>query len=281
MTQKISAKEIILERGLKPKKSFGQNFMLDQQVNSIFAGALAGLGHNLRVIEIGAGTGSLTRHLLKFAEVVHAVERDRDLIPILSAEFEDAIAEKKLVLHEADGARFDLSSLFSVDKPGVLAGNLPYHLTSSILFLALRHIECLQGAVFLVQKEVADRLAASPNTKQYGFLTVVLKLVFKIERVAIVNRNAFWPIPKVDSAIIQLARLENGSKISDLEKFIVFVRETFQQRRKKLSTILRNKLNTDQFLRAQIDPNLRPENLTPEQFLVLFNEQQNPAHKSP
>ncbi len=272
MSEKISAKEIILQRGLKPKKSFGQNFMLDQQVNSVFAGAVASLGPNLSVVEIGAGTGSLTRHLLSFAKLVHAVERDRDLVPILAAEFTEAIASQKLVIHEADGARFDISSVLSAEAPGVLVGNLPYHLTSSIIFLGLRHIDCLKGAVFLVQKEVADRLAASPNSKEYGFLTVVLKLVFKIEKVSTVNRAAFWPVPRVDSAIIKFARLENGAKISDLEKFIVFVRETFQQRRKKLSTILRHKIGVEQFEKANIDPNLRPENLSPEQFLALFNQ---------
>ena len=269
MTHKNSAKDIILLRGLKPKKSFGQNFMLDQQVNSIFAHAVTDFGP-VNVVEIGAGTGSLTRHLLNASLKVDAVERDRDLVPILMQEFSEDLVAGRLVIHEADGARFNLSSVLSHENPGVLVGNLPYHLTSSIIFLALHHIECLKGAIFLVQKEVADRLNAGPSTKEYGFLTVVLKLLFKIDKVANVNRNAFWPVPKVDSAIIRLTRLKNGPEIPDLEAFIVFVREVFQQRRKKLSTILRNSISLEQFEQVSIDPNLRPENLSPEEFLRLL-----------
>lgn len=270
MTNKLSAKELILQRGLRPKKSFGQNFMLDQQVNRSFAAAVADFGNDVNVVEIGAGTGSLTAHLLSFAKVVHAVERDRDLVPVLKEEFKEAIAQTKLVIHEADGARFPLEQVISTDDPGVLVGNLPYHLTSSIIFLAITHVASLRGAVFLVQKEVADRLAAPANTKQYGFLTVVLKLMFHIDKVCLVNRAAFWPVPKVDSAIVRLRRLKDGKTIPDQEKFIAFVREVFQQRRKKLSTILRGVINEEQFSRANIDPNLRPENLLPEQFLELF-----------
>ncbi len=270
MTNKLSAKELLLQRGLRPKKSFGQNFMLDQNVNRSFAAAVSDFGKDLRVIEIGAGTGSLTAHLLGFAKEVHAVERDRDLVPVLKEEFKDFIAAKKLIIHEADGARFAIDQVVSEESPGVLLGNLPYHLTSSIIFLAINHVNSLLGAVFLVQKEVADRLAAQPSTKEYGFLTVVLRLLFSIDKVCLVNRAAFWPVPKVDSAILRLRRLKNGAIIEEQDKFIAFVREIFQQRRKKLSTILRNQVSEAQFAEASIDPNLRPENLHPEQFLTLF-----------
>lgn len=270
MTNKLSAKELILQRGLRPKKSFGQNFMLDQQVNRSFSQAVADFGAALKVIEIGAGTGSLTTHLLSFAKEVHAVERDRDLVPVLHEQFKEFIESQQLIIHEADGARFPIEQLASPKSPAVLVGNLPYHLTSSIIFLAINHAQSLQGAVFLVQKEVADRLAALPNTKQYGFLTVVLKLIFSIDKVCLVNRAAFWPVPKVDSAIIRFRKIKDAPVIDSQEKFIVFVREVFQQRRKKLSTILRHQVSAEQFAKANIDPNLRPENLSPEQFLGLF-----------
>lgn len=272
MNQKPSAKSTILDRGLKPKKSFGQNFMLDQRVNLTFAHAVRSFGEGV-VVEIGAGTGSLTNHLLESATVVHAIERDRDLIPILKEQFADAEKNGSLVLHEADGARFDLANVLQKNHPGVLVGNLPYHLTSSVVLLALKHRALLKGMVFLVQKEVADRLIAPPNNKDYGFLTVVVKLAFTLERVTNVDRSAFWPVPKVDSSIIKLTTRDSGiSQITDIDQFIKFVREIFQKRRKKLSTILAHRLTKDNFKNLGIDPNLRPENLDPKSFLVLYAE---------
>lgn len=265
------SKSVILERGLKPKKSFGQNFMVDQRVNVKFADAVFSFGDDVSVIEIGAGAGSLTHHLKTHARVVHAIERDRDLVPILRDEFADDIAQGRVIIHEADGARFDIGSIFAPSNTGVLVGNLPYHLTSSIIFLALAHRQHLKGCVFLVQKEVADRLVASPNNKQYGFLTVVLNLGFKLERVSNVDKSAFWPAPKVDSTIIKMTCGDYGiEKIDDVNRFVAFVRETFQKRRKKISTILSSTLSKDDLSKI-VDPDLRPENLTPEQFIALYN----------
>lgn len=266
-----SPKTSILSRGLKPKKSFGQNFMIDQRVNSVFADAVRALSDGKPVLEIGAGTGSLTDHLLGVSTRVHAVERDRDLIPLLSEHFRAQILDGRLVLHEADGARFDIGSIFSVDSKGILVGNLPYHLTSTIVLLALTNVEKLVGAVFLVQKEVADRLAADPNCKTYGFLTVLLKLAFDVKKVINVDKSAFWPAPKVDSAIIQLRSADHGfSTVDDVQALIFFVREIFQKRRKKISTIMSGKMDKAQLISVGINPDLRPENLTPTEFLRMF-----------
>ncbi|HXW54011.1 MAG TPA: 16S rRNA (adenine(1518)-N(6)/adenine(1519)-N(6))-dimethyltransferase RsmA [Myxococcota bacterium] len=266
-----SAKTTIVEHGLKPKKSFGQNFMMEQNVNVMIKTAVASLGQASAVVEIGAGTGSLTHHLLSVSPKAHAVERDRDLIPILAERFKDEVARDHLIIHEADGVQFVLSSVMSADEPGVLVGNLPYHLTSSIILLALKNRSLLLGAVFLVQKEVADRLLAEPNNKQYGFLTVILNLGFSLSRVAVVNKAAFWPVPKVDSAIIKMTVSDHGiSEVKDLDRFIVFVREIFQKRRKKLSTIFKGTLGAADFLALSIDADARPENLKPRQFLDLF-----------
>jgi len=262
-------------RGLRPKKSFGQNFMMDQQINARFAAAADTIACGAPVVEIGAGAGSLTEHLLKITKVVHAIERDRDLIPVLREKFAEQIDSGNLILHEADGARFDLRSIFCEESPGVIVGNLPYHLTSSITLLALRNHAVLKGAVFLVQKEVGDRLAAGPHNKDYGFLTVVLNLGFDITTVCNVHRDSFWPIPRVDSVIISLKAVDRGiSKINNFEEYLHFVRQFFQKRRKKLSTIVKGltqNLDLDLDLaRVGIDGNLRPENLTPQQFLLLF-----------
>jgi 16S rRNA (adenine1518-N6/adenine1519-N6)-dimethyltransferase len=266
-----SPKTCILQRALKPKKSFGQNFMVDQRINSIFAQAVGSIGKNLPIIEIGAGTGSLTAHLLDISSILHAIERDRDLIPILYEQFPSEINEKRLVIHETDGARLDFSTILSDGEKAVLVGNLPYHLTSSIIILAQKNLSKLVGAVFLLQKEVAERLAASPNSKQYGFLTVILRLSFEIEKVSYVDKNSFWPIPKIDSCIIKMRVCDQGiGEIKDINSFMVFVREIFQKRRKKMSTIFKNQMTKDDFLHLNIDPNARPENLCPKQFLAMF-----------
>jgi 16S rRNA (adenine1518-N6/adenine1519-N6)-dimethyltransferase len=264
-----SPKSTILGRGLKPKKSFGQNFMVDQKINETIKKAVFSFGEGLLVVEIGAGTGSLTRHLLQVAPLVHAIERDRDLIPILKEHFAEQLASGHLILHEADGARFDLAKV--LHTPGVLVGNLPYHLTSSIVLLALRKRSLLKGAVFLVQKEVADRLVANPHSKDYGFLTVIVKLAFTIKKIAHVDRSTFWPVPNVDSALIAMATADDELSGVDLERLIIFVREIFQKRRKKISTIMNGKLTKDEFEQLGIDSDLRPENLLPAQFLQMFS----------
>jgi 16S rRNA (adenine1518-N6/adenine1519-N6)-dimethyltransferase len=245
--------------------------MVDQRINAVFAGAVKALSEGRPVLEIGAGTGSLTSHLLTISPLVHAIERDRDLVPILREHFAEELSKGHLVLHEADGARFDIAAVFSTNNQGVLVGNLPYHLTSSIILLALSHRALLCGAVFLVQKEVADRLVAEPNNKHYGFLTVILKLAFTVKKIANVDKSAFWPAPKIDSAIIQLTTADHGiNLVENTQNLIVFVREIFQKRRKKLSTILSGTIDRDSLTDLGIDPNLRPENLSPDQFLKLY-----------
>lgn len=222
------------------------------------------------VLEIGAGTGALTAALLKRFTFVHAVERDRELIPILREHFANEIEAKKLTLHEKDGARFDIKEFFH-DQKLAMVGNLPYHLTSSIIILALKHSHLLKGAVFLVQKEVADRLCAAPRTKDYGFLTVLLNLAFSLEKIARVDRASFWPVPRVDSAIIKMTATDRGiTEIADLDEFLVFVRGIFQKRRKKINTILNKKLDHEQWSILAISPDQRPEELSSEQFLNLF-----------
>lgn len=265
-----SPKTTLTSRGLAPKKSFGQNFMMDQRINAIFAQAASGFGQGLPMVEIGAGTGSLTEHLLGLCPLVHAIERDRDLVPILRERFSQELAQGSLVIHEADGARFDLSTVFASDKPGIVVGNLPYHLTSSIMLMAMQYRHLIRGAVFLVQKEVADRLASMPNSKDYGFLTVVLNLAFRIHKVHQVDKSAFWPVPKIDSTIIALTPRAEQKNIDDIDGFISFVRSIFQKRRKKLSTIVAGLISKETLINLGINPDARPENLNPEQFVLLF-----------
>jgi 16S rRNA (adenine1518-N6/adenine1519-N6)-dimethyltransferase len=273
----ISPKALLEQKDLRPKKSFGQNFMLDQNINRIIADAAKSLCSpgTVELIEIGAGTGSLTTHLQALGLPLHAIERDRDLVPILREQFEANLAGGQFFLHEADGVSIDYEALLSLGAQGVVVGNLPYHLTSSIL-IKLLHTRKIIGGVFLLQKEVADRLASKPNSKEYGFLTVMLALAFKVELVTNVNRNAFWPVPNVDSAVIRLVALDKTrSHEYDVDGLLKFVRSIFQKRRKKLSTILKPDFASGDFLAVGIDPDLRPENLAPQQFLQLFIHNEN------
>jgi 16S rRNA (adenine1518-N6/adenine1519-N6)-dimethyltransferase len=265
---------IIRDHGLSPKKSFGQNFMCDDFVNQKIAEAAKNLlaSSSSPMIEFGAGTGALTKSLLQFGNTIHAIERDRDLVPILKQQFKNEISSNNLFIHEADGAKFDLSSLCSHKNPGVLVGNLPYHLTSSIIILALKNWSRISGAVFMVQKEVATRLLSQPNSKDYGFLTAVLNTGFEIHKVMDVDRSAFWPQPNVDSSVVLMRSVENGvSKIADIGGFLLFVRKIFQQRRKQIKNCLKDysaqKIN---FCELKIDENKRPENLSEQDFLKLF-----------
>jgi 16S rRNA (adenine1518-N6/adenine1519-N6)-dimethyltransferase len=245
--------------------------MVDERINQVIADAARSLGENLPVIEIGAGSGSLTKHLINYFSCVHAVERDRDLVPVLRDFFKATLSSKNLFIHEADGARFNIAKVLD-NKAGILVGNLPYHLTSSILILTLINYKILSGAVFLVQKEVALRLAAEPNSKDYGFLTAVLCLAFRIELVAYVDKTSFWPVPKIDSAVIKLITRDAGiSALNNISDYLFFVRSIFQKRRKKLSTILSH-FSRDVFASININADLRPENLAPAEFLKLYNK---------
>lgn len=267
MSSSVKAK--LISRGLKPKKSFGQNFMIDQNINHILAEAVLSLGSH-SCLEIGAGTGSLTNHLLKVCPLLYAVERDRDLIPMLAEEFKDDILNHKLILLEDSIKNLNLSSYFSIINKGILVGNLPYHLTSSILLLAITYKNILHGCIFLIQKEVADRLLAKPHSKDYNFLTVILQLVFSLSRVHQVSKHAFWPIPKVDATIIKLIPKPSILKDDEITGMITWVRSLFQKRRKQLGTILSAKLSAADFMSININPHDRPENLTGDQFITLY-----------
>lgn len=266
-----SPKQILIENKILPKKSFGQNFMMDENINKKIA-SLIPIFNGASVIEIGVGTGSLTKELLKHVPLVYGIEKDRDLIPIIQEQFKKEINDKSFILFEENAAKFDLNKVASESNPGAIIANLPYHLTSSFILMVIENFSILSGAVFLIQKEVADRLCSKENDKNYSFLTVVLQLIYTTEKSFFVPKTCFWPVPKVDSAVITLRkRKEIIIKQSELLLFINFVKTVFQQRRKKLSSILKSLSSVD-MSKATTDLNLRPENLSPAQFYKLFKE---------
>jgi 16S rRNA (adenine1518-N6/adenine1519-N6)-dimethyltransferase len=230
-----SPRALLAKYGLRAKKSWGQNFLGDEAILDSIA-ALAATAPGERVVELGAGLGHLTARLLARGAEVVAVERDRDMARVLRGE----LGERATVL-EADAARIDYAAL-AVSSPPVLrlavVGNLPYHLTSPILFGLLDQARYVSRAVLLLQREVAERLAASPGTKAWGLLSVLLqeKATVSVER--IVPPGAFHPPPKVESAVVRIAFGPERPGAPDPARFRKLVKAGFGQRRKTLANAL-------------------------------------------
>ncbi len=236
---------LLRAHGLAPKKSFGQNFLLDAEVLRNIAAACVPdneCGRAL-VIELGAGLGALTSELTKRAAHVFAVERDRDLVPLLRAELATAIGEQRLEVVEDDAKTVSFQELLGTGKsagtdtaetsPRVLCGNLPYQLTGPLLQRAVEHSSTFDRAVFLVQKEVAERLAAEPSTKEYGALTVFVQAAFEVRKLRLVHPGSFHPAPDVTSAVIVL-RSRRPPIAHETERFRAIVKGAFSSRRKTL-----------------------------------------------
>jgi 16S rRNA (adenine1518-N6/adenine1519-N6)-dimethyltransferase len=260
---------VLRRHGLWARKRWGQNFLHDPHVLAAIVRA-SGAAPGRRVIEIGAGVGTLTAHLLATGATVHAIERDRDLCEVLRAELGE---NPQFVLHEADAVRFDYAALAG-GAPIDVVGNLPYHLTGPLLFALLHHHDVTGRWVVMVQREVAQRLCAGPGTKTYGGLTVAMSRLRAIDWVVDVPRGAFLPAPRVDSAVVRLdPRAQPRGEVRDAEGYLELVRRSFQQRRKTLLNALTAMSDRDRargwLAAAGIEPGVRPERLTPEQFAAL------------
>ncbi len=227
------ARALLRGAGLRPKKSFGQNFLVTPRVAEQIAEAAVPEGERLRatVVEIGAGTGALTSALLERAGRVIAIERDRDLVPLLRAAFEAEITERRLEVVEADAKTFDYEAR-AHGEPFVICGNLPYQITGPLLERATAMAGRLTRAVFMVQREVAERLAAKPETKEYGALTVFVRAAFEVETLMRVRPGSFFPPPEVTSAVVLLT--PRADRIPETPRFRALVHAAFEQRRKTL-----------------------------------------------
>jgi 16S rRNA (adenine1518-N6/adenine1519-N6)-dimethyltransferase len=244
--------------GIRPKRSFGQNFLADDiHLAKIAALALARAKDPARtVVEMGAGLGALTQFLVDGGATVHAVERDRELVPLLKKRFDG----RPLTVHEDNALTFPLDV---VKGGGAIAGNLPYHHAAQLAARALDAWPHLGGACFLVQLEVGERMAAKPGTKDYGSLTVTLQSRFDVKLAHVVPKGAFWPVPEVDGGVVTFDPLPapRGAphELATLEKL---VRAAFQQRRKTVRNGLKSVGVDDETLhKAGIDPAARAEDI--------------------
>ena len=269
----------LLERyDLRAKKTWGQNFLGDPGVLNDIA-ALAAPAAGETVVELGAGLGHLSARLLRRGARVVAVERDRDMVRVLRRELGD-----RLMLLEADAARLDwpgLATRFGTsDAPGAaprlaVAGNLPYHLSSPILFSLLDSAPSIRRAVFLLQREVAERLAAEPGGKEYGLLSVLLQRQAEVEVARRVPAGAFWPPPKVESAVLCARFRPPADAVLDEARFRRLVKAGFAQRRQTLRNALEaGRVAPPERLAAAleaagIDPARRGETLSVAEWAAL------------
>jgi len=255
--------ELLRAHGLRPKKEWGQNFLGDPQVLDALA-ALARLRPGGTVVELGAGLGHLTRALLATGARVVAVERDRELAPILRAELPGA------EVVEADAKSFDLSAAAAGGKV-VVCGNLPYHLSSPILFHLLDQRRLVRRAVLLLQREVAERVAAAPGGRQYGVLSVLVQHAADAHIGLEVGRHAFTPPPEVDSSALVLEFLDQPrAEVRDEARYRKLVKTAFAQRRKTLWNALAPLEGGRAALeRAGIDPKRRAETLSVAEFAAV------------
>ncbi|MCA9681911.1 MAG: ribosomal RNA small subunit methyltransferase A [Myxococcales bacterium] len=270
--------ELLRRHGQAPRKSWGQNFLHAREIHLQIAAA-AGAAPGLAIIEIGAGLGTLTAHMLAAGAEVDAIERDRDLCEVLRQELGELPGFR---LHEADAVRFDYSALAStlhergLPRPPVV-GNLPYQLTGALLFALLEHDAHTGTWVVMVQREVADRMCAAPGSKRYGGVTGALSRVRSIRMVCPVSRGCFLPPPRVDSAVIRLdPRPAPLGEVADPKGYLQLVRTCFQRRRKTLAnalTGLPDVADRDQAIAwitsAGLDPQIRPERLGPAEFAAI------------
>jgi 16S rRNA (adenine1518-N6/adenine1519-N6)-dimethyltransferase len=250
----------------RARKRFGQHFLHDRNVIDRIVSAFDPKPDEA-IVEIGPGRGALTWPLLERVPRLHAVELDRDLaarLPTLAA------GRGELIVHQADALTFDFSALARDDRRLRLIGNLPYNISTPLLFHLIEQVDAIDDMLFMLQKEVADRLAAPPGTKTYGRLSVMIQWRFDVEPLFEVGPGAFHPPPQVDSSVIRLRpRREQGIAILDPDSFRRIVRAAFGQRRKTLRNSLRLLLDDAAFARAGIDPRRRAEDLTLEEFSRL------------
>lgn len=242
-----------------PRKRFGQHFLTDESVIHAIISAIDPNPNDI-LVEIGPGLGALTQPLLERIPHLHVVELDRDII----ARLKHTWPPERLTLHEGDALKFDFGSLG--DKIRV-CGNLPYNISSPLLFHLKNYADRIVDMTFMLQKEVVDRMVAKPSTPAYGRLSVMLQRRFHMESLFDVPPDAFDPPPKVESAIVRMIPNKSGTLSRlDESRFAEIVTAAFSQRRKTLRNTLGKLIGEDTFANTGIDPGLRAENLSVEDF---------------
>lgn len=250
------------------RKRFGQNFLIDPQVIGDIVNAVAPQRGD-RVVEIGPGLGALTEPLLKRVDRLHVVEIDRDIIARLKQRY----SPEKLIIHEGDALAFDFGTLC---PPGGgrlhVVGNLPYNISTPLLFHLASYADCVHDMHFMLQKEVVERMVALPGTPDFGRLSVMLQYRFVMDWLLDVPPESFDPAPKVDSAVVRLIPRPAAELLAaDEARFSSLVSAAFAQRRKMLRNNLKGIVDDAGFAALGIAPTARAEDLSVDDYIRLSN----------
>lgn len=249
-----------------PKKRFGQNFLKDAAVLNAIIHAIDPKKTD-KMIEIGPGLGALTYRLLPFLSKLHVIELDRDLAKLLDKKNHS----DTLIIHQEDVLQFDFNKIINEkDQKIRIVGNLPYNISTPLLFYLMPLASKIQDQHFMLQKEVVERMVAQPGNKTYGRLSIMLQWQYHLEMLFTVSPDAFTPPPKVDSAIVRMIPIPFPEPC-DQQKLEKTVTQAFSQRRKMLRNTLIPLFQENDLIDAGIDPECRPEEVSVNQFVSLAN----------
>jgi len=276
LVKSIRTREIIEKYGFRFNKGLGQNFLIDEEVLDTIVRA-AELTKDDSVVEVGPGIGTLTIELAENAGSVLAIEVDSNLIPILEDNLKDY---DNIKLYQGDALKLDLKQLTLeyLKEPVSICANLPYYITTPLINAFFKSGLNIKNIVLMVQKEVAERMAAAPGGKDFGALSLLVQYYAKPSIVGVVPPDCFMPRPKVDSVIIKLEMFEKPPvEVKDIELFFKVIRGSFNQRRKTLSNSMKglglSKENlSEAFENSGIDPIRRGETMSIHEFATLSNE---------
>lgn len=252
----------------KARKRFGQNFLIDHGIIRDIVRSVHPHKDDV-IVEIGPGKGAITQLLADACDNLNVIELDRDLVPWLKVKFEK---HPNFQLYQADALQFDFAQLMRNDKPLRIVGNLPYNISTPLIFHLLSYASKVQDMHFMLQKEVVKRMAAQPGESAYGRLGIMVQYYCAVEDLFDVPPTSFDPAPKVDSAIVRLIPYKElpfvANNIKTLE---TLVNVAFQQRRKTLRNSLKQLLTTEQMESLPVDLSLRPEEISLPQYVAMSN----------
>ncbi len=254
-----------MSRGHRPRKRFGQHFLTDATTIGHIVADIQPQDSDM-LVEVGPGQGAISEPLAKLTGEFHAIELDRDLAAALRKQF---ASQANVKIHEGDVLKFDFATIGSELR---IVGNLPYNISTPLLFRLVEIRQAIHDMHFMLQKEVVVRMAAPPGNKSYGRLSIMLGCYMEIEPLFDVPAAAFKPPPKVTSTVVRLRPLPAGTHdISDHRRLSQLVAEAFSQRRKTLRNALQASATEQDLLAAGMDPQSRPERATISNYVALAN----------
>lgn len=252
----------------KARKRFGQNFLIDHGIIRDIVRSVHPRKDDV-IVEIGPGKGAITQLLADACDNLNVIELDRDLVPWLKVKFEK---HPNFQLFQADALQFDFAQLIRNDKPLRIVGNLPYNISTPLIFHLLSYASKVQDMHFMLQKEVVKRMAAQPGDSAYGRLGIMVQYYCVVEDLFDVPPTSFDPAPKVDSAIVRLIPYQELPYVANNIKTLeTLVNVAFQQRRKTLRNSLKQLLTTEQLENLPVDLSLRPEEISLPEYVAMSN----------